>query len=405
MYWPHAVKRYELATERYYGTLVSLASVSGHAKCRTNFCRWGRQVRPLVSKSSQSSIYLNRANEELDAEMHERKKLHQQLEDFNRQLEKTIEEKTRLLIAQATDHQRQLLQATIEGQEKERKQIGMELHDNVNQVLAGVGLYLDIGMNTPELKDEMIARSKEQIQAAIHGIRSLSKALVPYSIENGEPTESILDMIAPIEVSRNITFHVGISEAAANQLTMEQMIAVYRIVQEQLTNILKYAAASNVFIELYKDDETVQLVVRDNGKGFDAEQRRPGIGLSNIESGTAVLNGEMQIASAPARGCELKVRFPSAVPVQQPALDPAHLRNKAIPFVFISTNASAHAVREAHVLGVQVFLKSPAIWKVLKACSKDYLITGNSVSISIIHDMVSSPDSSPGTLLAFIPKA
>jgi len=260
----------------------------------------------------RTSIYLNKVSKKLDIEMKERTRLNKEMEVLNLRLQKKVEDKTRQLIAQVTKHQKQMLEASIEVQEKERKQIGMELHDNINQTLASIGLYLDIGINSPELKDEMIKRSKSQIHAVINEIRSLSKSLVSHKIETGELKEGILEIVAPIEESRNIEFDIQISDVA-EVLNLDQTVAVYRIVQEQLNNIVKYADASHVTIGLFEKQNQIHLLIKDDGRGFDPNRKRTGIGLGNIESRAEVLNGKMKIVSEPEQGCELNVMFPMTI--------------------------------------------------------------------------------------------
>jgi two-component system sensor histidine kinase UhpB len=106
---------------------------------------------------------------------------------------------------------------------------------------------------------------------------------------------------------------VQIFEAAAERLNIEQLIAIYRIVQEQLNNILKYSEASQVLIQLTEKENRVHLLIRDNGKGFEPSKKKTGIGLSNVENRAAMLNGEMKIISGLHQGCELKISFPLSV--------------------------------------------------------------------------------------------
>jgi signal transduction histidine kinase len=257
-----------------------------------------------------SGIYLNAANKNLHREIAMRIQLNSQLEEVNQSLEDKVREKSQLLVAQATRHQRELLQASFDGQEAERKHIGMELHDNVNQMLATASLYLDMGMSSPDQQAGNIATCRQQIHAAIKEIRRLSQSLVLYKIEGGNLYEAIMELIEPVMASRGIRCVVAIPDQVSAQLSVQQLIAAYRIVQEQLNNIIKYAEASMISIELADVNGSYELMIRDNGKGFDPAKKRTGIGLSNIESRVDLLNGEMVLHAAPGEGCELKVLFP-----------------------------------------------------------------------------------------------
>ena len=252
----------------------------------------------------------------------ERKKMNEQLREFNRQLEKKVFEGTnqliekenekilleRSLMEEKINRQKQLMQATIDGQEKEKKQIGMELHDNINQILASTRLYLDLATNE-SVKDEMILKSKEQISIAINEIRSLSKSLVPYGVEKKGVFQAINEIIDTIELSAEIKFESNLSQDVLDKLDMKVQMSLYRIIQEQLNNVLKHAKARKIGITLTEQDGMVTLWIEDDGKGFDMTKKRAGIGLSNIQSRVELLEGEMEIESAEGRGCKLQIRF------------------------------------------------------------------------------------------------
>jgi PAS domain S-box-containing protein len=205
--------------------------------------------------------------------------------------------------------QKQLIQATVEGQEIEKKQIGMELHDNINQVLASSKMYLEIGKNDPGLAAAVIQKSAEQINLAIQEIRKLSKSLVPHGIEEGGIEEGIRDITNAMSVTYGIKFSIHICKNAIKELEGKKQTAVYRIVQEQLNNILKHSKAKNVQISLELHKQKFKLEISDDGIGFSTNEKRNGIGLSNIKTRSELLNGELSIHSEPGKGCILKVEF------------------------------------------------------------------------------------------------
>jgi two-component system sensor histidine kinase UhpB len=102
-----------------------------------------------------------------------------------------------------------------------------------------------------------------------------------------------------------------------NVLLPEQKITIYRIIQEQLNNILKHAEASGVTIELSREEEQIRLLVADDGKGFDPRTRRNGVGISNIISRAELYNGRVEIVSSPGKGCRLEVILNSKVMPEQ----------------------------------------------------------------------------------------
>jgi len=86
-------------------------------------------------------------------------------------------------------------------------------------------------------------------------------------------------------------------------------INLYRIIQEQLNNILRYAEASAVTIRIHNTNDSVFLSVSDNGKGFDTSTRSSGVGITNINSRAGLFNGKVEIDSSPGKGCRLNVKL------------------------------------------------------------------------------------------------
>lgn len=207
-------------------------------------------------------------------------------------------------------NQRDLINATIEGQEKERAEIGRELHDNINQLLTASKLYLNVGETQPAMKDEMIKRSAEHISKCMEEIRKLSSALVPPSIGINSFADIIQDLIEPVKLATAIKIDYEITGVNRNILTTGQQLNVYRIVQEHLNNIIKHAMANHVFISVKFLNDQVTINIKDDGQGFDLTARRKGIGFKNIQSRAELLNGRMNIISMPGEGCLLEVNFP-----------------------------------------------------------------------------------------------
>ena len=206
--------------------------------------------------------------------------------------------------------QRELANATIEGQEKERSEIGRELHDNINQLLTAIKLYLNVASVNPAVKDDMINRSVENLSKCIEEIRKLSSSLAPPSLDAGSFSEVIKDLGEPIKLATAINITYKIDNENTNALADIQQLNVYRIIQEHLNNILKHAKAKNVNINIQYENNEATLLIRDDGQGFDVTVRRKGIGFNNIQSRAELLNGKMNVISKPGKGCLLVVNFP-----------------------------------------------------------------------------------------------
>lgn len=209
------------------------------------------------------------------------------------------------------NRQKEITRATIDGQEKERAELGKELHDNVNQILASAKLYLgSAGKADVNRKNELIEESKGLIDSGIQEIRKLSKSLVPPALNNSSLKESIEELIDPVRITTDKKIDTIFSLPDETILCDKLKITIYRMIQEQMNNILKYAEASRIRIVLKQDRYKLLLQIKDNGKGFDAKAKNKGIGLTNIANRAEVYNGKVIIDSAPGNGCCLSVFFP-----------------------------------------------------------------------------------------------
>jgi two-component system sensor histidine kinase UhpB len=208
--------------------------------------------------------------------------------------------------------QRAITEATIKGQENEREQLGIELHDNITQILATSKLYLDYAFAGPEVKKEIVMQSKQLIVLATNELRKLSHALLPPSLEEFGLTQALEELTGGIAQTEVFSIEKTWSEFNEKLLKREQKLTIYRIVQEQLNNIMKHAGAKKVMIALChgENSNNVKLVIKDDGKGFNTAQTRTGVGLRNITSRAELFGGSVKIQSTPGNGCELEVLFP-----------------------------------------------------------------------------------------------
>lgn len=214
------------------------------------------------------------------------------------------------LAEQQVLQQKQITEATIDVQEKEREHIGKELHDNINQILTTTKLYLDMAMNDIEIRDELIKRSHSNISRAIEEIRYLTKTLVPPSLEDIGLKEAVAEMIEHLNLAQKLKFNFRTSGLKSVSIPGPLKLMAFRIIQEQVHNILKHSKASEVNVKLEIAKKILNITVEDNGKGFDPSKKKKGIGLSNIISRAELHGGQVNIDSSPGNGCILKVIIP-----------------------------------------------------------------------------------------------
>jgi signal transduction histidine kinase len=123
--------------------------------------------------------------------------------------------------------------------------------------------------------------------------------------------DSIEDVIDDMKMGKEqLQIRLDIQNISEEQIEDRRKLTLFRIVQEQLNNIVKHARATRALIRLSIEREDIVLTVSDNGVGFDASHHRKGVGITNIISRTELFNGKVDISSVPGDGCLLTVRIP-----------------------------------------------------------------------------------------------
>ncbi len=228
-------------------------------------------------------------------------------------LANNIDEKLRLakkLEEEREAKQKEITEAVIRVQEKERYEISRELHDNVNQQLTVAMMYIATAEKGSDNAEALLKQSSGFIYNAIEEIRKLSKVLVTPLIKDFGLCKAIEGLLEDIHLANSVVhFDLFCDQFYEEDISYEFKLSIYRIVQEQLNNILKHAKAKNVVIELYRD-EVVRLAVADDGVGFDTKKKRNGIGIHNIQTRVGLYAGKINIHSEPGKGCQLQIEFP-----------------------------------------------------------------------------------------------
>lgn len=212
------------------------------------------------------------------------------------------------LVQRERTRQKQIAQAAINAQEKERADVGRELHDNISQMLTSTKLFLDILKN--KSPDDLLDRSIKNINTIITEVRNISRSLVPSGIGDLGLIASLNDLLDTIRIANIIEVEFYPDTEVETLINENYKLTLYRIVQEQINNVLKHAQATKIIVELFEDNNKIELVVTDNGKGFDPETVKKGHGLKNMQSRAELLNGTMEIKSNYGKGSKLKIHIP-----------------------------------------------------------------------------------------------
>jgi signal transduction histidine kinase len=216
-------------------------------------------------------------------------------------------------ITKEKEHERHIAIAITDAQEKERRELGMELHDNVNQLLGATLLYMGVAIksgNVARKETQLLKNCVDYINEAINELRNLSHRLTPYIKEEISLKNIIEILIEPIQKANLFEINLQVDAFENDVVDSDMQTNLYRIVQEQLTNILKHAQASKVKIFVRLTKKLIKLNIADNGKGFDMLTCKDGIGLENIKRRAEMFSGKCKLKSSPGNGCELMVELP-----------------------------------------------------------------------------------------------
>ena len=214
------------------------------------------------------------------------------------------------LVKEQEEKQREIAKAVEKAHEKERSEIGAELHDNVQQLLVSSNLLIKHGILNDGLNKDSIKKGLDYINIAIQELRKLSHVLVGPANNNIDGLfASVGGLIEDVTLLQDIQIDFRHNELQEHEIASDLKLVIFRIIQEQMSNILKYAFANKVIIEIIKESSVLTLIINDNGRGFDTMAKRKGIGLKNIKNRAKAYNGKMSIVSAPGKGVNMKIIF------------------------------------------------------------------------------------------------
>jgi PAS domain S-box-containing protein len=206
--------------------------------------------------------------------------------------------------------QREITEAILTAQEKERSDIGKELHDNLNQTLVVAKLYLQMAKTYESNREMYHEKSFELIEDVIQEIRRISKKLVIPATHITGLFDNIKNLLHDLSIIHPIKIEFYRDGITENELADKLQVTIFRIVQEQVNNILKHSKATQASIRLSRHENELTLLITDNGKGCDLLKEKNGVGIINIRSRAEIYNGSLSIISRPGEGFKLKVALP-----------------------------------------------------------------------------------------------
>ena len=215
-------------------------------------------------------------------------------------------------VTERNNFENEITKAIIKTQEDERYEIGSELHDNVCQILAAAKMSL--GMLKHSLKEDVIPsynQSCDSILLATNEIRNLSHRLAPAFFDNTRLEEAFESLLKTFNIEYKYNIFVHFDQQAKNILIEQELqLNLYRILQEQLRNIIKHSGCTDIEVNVLVYNSRLQMRIADNGVGFKVNQVKRGIGLANMKRRAELFGGKMHINTLPGKGCEVMILIP-----------------------------------------------------------------------------------------------
>jgi two-component system, NarL family, sensor kinase len=198
--------------------------------------------------------------------------------------------------------------ALLEGQENERRRIIAELHDGVGQLLTAIRIRVEMLEGDDPVKEEI----KKQINDTIAEVRRVSYNVMPQALVDFGLEAALKGLCDSIKRYANLDIDFTYVRESGEELNFEITTALFRIAQEGLNNVIKYASATVVKLHVIQKEDEVYFALEDNGKGFDIENMKAasGMGLQNIRERAKLLNGSTEIHSASGQGTVIEVHIP-----------------------------------------------------------------------------------------------
>ena len=207
------------------------------------------------------------------------------------------------------------INAMIEGQEGERQRIARDLHDRLGSILSMVKVHFkSVEDHIEELKTSnksQYEKANQLLDDACDEVRKISHNIASGVLTKFGLVPALEDLKGTLEESKKVKVEF-IAHGLYDRLDNDVEIAIYRIIQELVSNILKHAEAENITIQIINREKDLHISVEDDGKGFDASKKeREGMGLKNVSTRVDSLDGELYIDSMIDKGTSVSISIPN----------------------------------------------------------------------------------------------
>lgn len=210
------------------------------------------------------------------------------------------------MLARLELERRESARRALAAQESERRRLSRELHDEVGQALTGVLLELESA--TEASSSPQVVEAREGVRASLEDVREIARRLRPVALDDLGLAAALRGLA--VQVARSARFEVerGV-ESPLPDLSDEEELVVYRVAQEALTNAARHARAERVELRLGWRDGALELLVRDDGCGFDPARKAEGAGIRGMRERAVLVGAELWLEASPRWGTEVRLRL------------------------------------------------------------------------------------------------
>ena len=210
--------------------------------------------------------------------------------------------------------EKRIIATILSTEDKERSRISKELHDSVGQTLSAISLHLDSLTKIKDLsasEKDKINNIEKLLKEAISESRSISHNLMPPALTELGFTFAVENLLNPLEGVGDTKFSFHSNESDVS-VTKEIEFALFRITQEAINNIIKYAEATEATIQYLVFEDLISLSIEDDGKGFDLKvaNKKHNFGLNSMKNRATSLGGDLSIDTTPGKGTGIHVSIP-----------------------------------------------------------------------------------------------
>jgi PAS domain S-box-containing protein len=205
-----------------------------------------------------------------------------------------------------------IIRTITDTQEKERQRFAKDIHDSIGQQISAIKFYIGTSVNivTNEQQRQILLKSNDALVRVLADMRNICFNLMPKTLETFGLVEAVKELCSQTTIPQKLSFRLAGGNTFP-RLDTSLEIAVFRIVQEFISNAIKHGKASKIDILFSHNARQARMILKDNGTGFDISKvRAGGMGLKNIQSRVKAHNGNVQISSKPGKGTKYELTLP-----------------------------------------------------------------------------------------------